>query len=380
MVSSLWPPHVLGGAELYAADLAVRLRELGHEVGALTFGIDGDDVVASVRPWPYRLEEFAGQPPLKRALFHVRDLVNVDAGTALDRAIERFAPDVVHSHGVQGLSGVVLARPGRRHVPHVHTLHDYWLLCQRDSMVTRDGASCDTLCKPCAAISWLRRAQLREHGPEVVLAVSRAIGREHERIPWMRDRMRVLYNPVEIVRTERPAPPGQGSPLRFGYLGRLAAYKGVATLVEAFRGADVDATLVVGGRGPLEERVRSTPGVEYAGWVSGPGKEELLARVDCLVVPSEWKDPAPLVVNEARARGIPVIGARAGGIPELVAPECEALLYSSGSVTELAARLRDFAADPARYVPEPAAAPLDWDGHLAGILSAYREAGAEAAA
>jgi glycosyltransferase involved in cell wall biosynthesis len=380
MVSSLWPPHVLGGAELYAADLAARLRELGHDVGALTFGIDGDDVVASVRPWPYRLEEFASQPPLKRALFHARDLVNVDAGNALDRAIERFAPDVVHSHGVQGLSGVVLARPGRRHLPHVHTLHDYWLLCQRDSMVTRDGESCETLCKPCAAISWLRRAQLREHGPEVVLAVSRAIGREHERIPWMRGRMRVLYNPVEIVRTERPALPGQGSPLRFGYLGRLAAYKGVATLVEAFRTSGVDATLVVGGRGPLEERVRSTPGVDYAGWVAGREKEELLARVDCLVVPSEWKDPAPLVVNEARARGIPVIGARAGGIPELVAPECEPLLYPSGSVTELAARMRDFAADPARHVPPPAAAPLDWEGHLAGILSAYREAGAEAAA
>jgi glycosyltransferase involved in cell wall biosynthesis len=96
------------------------------------------------------------------------------------------------------------------------------------------------------------------------------------------------------------------------------------------------------------------------------------------VVPSEWQDPAPLVVNEARARGITVIGARAGGIPELVAPASEALLFTSGDAGELAERLRTFAAEPSRFEAPPEAAPLDWAGHLAGVTRAYAEARAAA--
>src|SRR5437588_12445535 len=59
MISSLWPPVVLGGAESYASALAEQLRARGGEVGVLTFGVGGADVVSTVSPWPYRLEAYA---------------------------------------------------------------------------------------------------------------------------------------------------------------------------------------------------------------------------------------------------------------------------------------------------------------------------------
>ena len=46
MVSNLWPPEVVGGAEQYASALAAHLRAAGHEVEVLTLGVDGPDVVA----------------------------------------------------------------------------------------------------------------------------------------------------------------------------------------------------------------------------------------------------------------------------------------------------------------------------------------------
>lgn len=376
MVSNLWPPTVVGGAEQYAAALAGRLRGLGHEVGVVTLGVPGPDVVRAVAPWPYPIQAAATQPALRRALFHIVDLHNPRARRALDRAIDEFAPDVVHSNVVQGLSTVALTRPSQRGVPHVHTLHDYWLLCQRNSMVRRDGRACDELCRSCAAMSRLRIGALRRHAPDVVLAVSRAIAAEHESLPWAAGRLRVLYNPVEAVPQERGAPPGAGSPLTFAFLGRVAPDKGVATLLAAFARADLgDARLVVAGRGPLEGVVRDAGGaVTYAGWLDATEKETLLGTADCVVVPSEWKDPAPVVVNEARARGIPVIGAQIGGIPELVAPECTPLLFPSGDVGVLADRLRTFAAAPARFRPEPAAASTDWPAHLEGVLTAYEDA------
>jgi glycosyltransferase involved in cell wall biosynthesis len=116
--------------------------------------------------------------------------------------------------------------------------------------------------------------------------------------------------------------------------------------------------------------------VEALGWLDGPAKERLLADLDCLVVPSEWQDPAPIVLNEARARGITVIGTRMGGIPELIAPESAPLLVGPRDPDALVASLTAFAADPDRYRAAPALAPLDWAGHLEELLAAYRDAGA----
>jgi len=378
MVSSLWPPEVLGGAELYAAALTARLRADGHEVAVLTAGVDGDDVVASVRPWGHRQTEYADQPRVRRLVFHAGDLVRPDVGRVVDRALERFAPDVVHSHAVQGMSATALTRVARRGVAHVHTLHDYWLLCQRNTLVTAAGTPCTTRCRSCRAVSAVRNAQLARRPPDVLLAVSEAVARAHtDVIPWTRRRTRVLYNPVDAVTGTHRAP--VAGPPTFGFVGQVSAVKGIRTLVRAFGAAAIaGARLVVAGRGTDVDAVTGVPGVDYRGWVDAAGREALYREVDAVVVPSEWQDPAPLVVNEARGRGIPVIGARVGGIPELIAPASQPLLFPAGDVTELTARLRTFAAAPAHFGAAPESAPIDWTGHLAGVLAAYTDARATA--
>ena len=58
LLSSLWPPAVLGGAELHAAALADRLVDAGHEVGVVTYGSPGAHVIAEVPARPYPLQEF----------------------------------------------------------------------------------------------------------------------------------------------------------------------------------------------------------------------------------------------------------------------------------------------------------------------------------
>lgn len=381
MVSSLWPPEVLGGAEQYAAALTGRLRGAGHEVGVVTVGVPGPDVVAQVPARPYPMQTFASQPPIQRARFHATDVVRTDTRRVLADAFAAFRPDVVHSHVVQGMGSSAMTEPGARGIPHVHTLHDYWLLCQRNSMVQRDGTPCVTRCRSCRAISGIREFQIRRRPPDVVIAVSEAVARPHlAALAWMRGRTRVIYNPV----ADPPTAVGHRHDARevtFGFLGRLGADKGIGSLLAAFartqagaRPGDRTPRLVVAGRGPEEAAVRAAPGVEFRGWVSASDKDALLAELDCLVVPSEWPDPAPLVVNEARSRGIAVIGSTAGGISELIAPENEELLVAPGDVAGLAGAMARVVADPARYRPPPAALPLDWRGHLDAVEAAYGDA------
>ena len=374
MVSSLWPPTTLGGAESYAAALAERLVERGHEVAVMTGGVVGPDVVASIAPRPYRLDSYAEQSAARRLEFHVRDVYRKTAGDALRRTIDDVRPDIVHTHAVAGLSAAVLAEPSRSGVPHVHTLHDYWLRCERSTLVRRNGMRCDRRCVSCRVLSGARAAIIARHPPDVVLAVSAAVVRGHDGLGWLTDRTRILYNPVEDrPRTPDVPPP----PPAFGFVGRLTREKGVATLVHAFRDAAIaGARLLIAGEGPLEQAVSdlAVPGVELLGRIGGDRRDQLLDDVLALVVPSEWADPAPLVVNEARARRVPVIGASIGGIPELVSPVCRELLFPPGDAGALADRLRRVAQDPGEFVADDRDGLLSWDAHVEAVLQAYEDA------
>lgn len=373
-MSSLWPPTVIGGAELYAAELSERLKDSGHDVGVVTLGVPGPDVVEAVPAWPYGVEDHAQQPPWRRLAFHARDQYDPLVAKRLARAIRRFRPDVVHSHAVPGMSAAALTAPGRAGVAHVHTLHDYWLLCQRSTLVARDDSACVTRCTGCRVASTLRVGLVDRHPPEVVVAVSDAVATEHRSARVLTDRIRVVRNPVEQLAAPTVARPRPADgPVVFGFLGQLVPIKGIKTLLRAFAALPRDvARLDVAGSGPLRDDVAG-PGVRALGWVDAEARERFFSEIDVLVVPSEWRDPAPLVLNEAAARGIPVIGARIGGIPELVAPEDQDLLFPSGDASALTSRLLAFLDRPRGGRREPVVTG-GWPAHLQEILVCYGDA------
>jgi glycosyltransferase involved in cell wall biosynthesis len=128
-----------------------------------------------------------------------------------------------------------------------------------------------------------------------------------------------------------------GNSLRLAYLGRLAPFKGPHFIVEALRAVpSLPIELTMFG---LEQEGAHT---EYAHWVKRRAAEDprirvmppipndqvvrTLARYDALVVPSQWLETGPLVVLEAFAAGVPVIGTRLGGIAELVHDGIDGLL------------------------------------------------------
>jgi glycosyltransferase involved in cell wall biosynthesis len=58
-----------------------------------------------------------------------------------------------------------------------------------------------------------------------------------------------------------------------------------------------------------------------------------------LVLPSEWYENAPISVIEAYASGKPVVGARIGGIAELIDEGETGWLFDSGSAEDLSRML-----------------------------------------
>ena len=57
--------------------------------------------------------------------------------------------------------------------------------------------------------------------------------------------------------------------------------------------------------------------VRFMGAFDRERTADVYAQIDVLVVPSLWLENSPLVIHEAFMAGVPVVGARIGGIADL---------------------------------------------------------------
>jgi glycosyltransferase involved in cell wall biosynthesis len=136
------------------------------------------------------------------------------------------------------------------------------------------------------------------------------------------------------------------------YLGRLPLEKGGWTLVRAFEAPNMPLLKIL-GTGPEEAtlkdyvRQRQITNIEFVGFKSGEEKWELLRNSLFMVVPSEFYEICPITILEAYAAGKPVIAADIGGVPYVVENGKSGMLFRSGSVTDLAAKVRYLIERPA---------------------------------
>lgn len=147
-----------------------------------------------------------------------------------------------------------------------------------------------------------------------------------------------------------------GAPLLL-FVGRLAAQKGVADLLDALdllQHVEPTAVTVLAGDGPLraalEQRARdhdliATGRVRFLG--HRDDVPTLLAAADVLVLPSRYEG-LPNVVLEAMRFRKPVVATAAPGTTEVVADGQTGLLVPVGDTRALARALRDLIRDPAR--------------------------------
>jgi len=126
------------------------------------------------------------------------------------------------------------------------------------------------------------------------------------------------------------------------YVGALLPQKGVLDLAAAMRElAWPDAVVLLAGAGPARPE---GPGVRLLGPRPNGEIPQLLAAADAFVLPS-WHEGLGLSAVEAGAAGVPVIGARTGGLADLLADDC-GFRFTPRDVGQLTQALRDLRADP----------------------------------
>lgn len=359
MLNTMYAPRVFGGAERAIKSLAQGLVAEGHEVAVLASaprrGV-ATDVVDGVRVhevglvniyWPYGPK---GAPPVLEPAWHLLDLHNPWMIGRAKRILEEEAPDVVHTNNLVGFSPGVWRAAAELGLPIVHTLYDHRLLCVRATMFKR-GRACLTRCVECRATSALKRGPSEE--VDVVVGVGKAVLAEHVAAGFFpRADTEVVTVPMaldDVPKVSSRSPTADNAPLQLGYLGRLQSGKGVELLLDAVKGLPDrgwELRVAGSGEGPYEQELRRRPTHPNVCFLGRVDASSFLDGIDALIVPSQLYDAAPLVVPEAYAHGVPVLGSRRGGIPELIDEGRTGYLFDPDSPEELAGLLGDLLERP----------------------------------
>src|SRR5439155_3903477 len=120
-----------------------------------------------------------------------------------------------------------------------------------------------------------------------------------------------------------------------------------ATALLAEKGRE--CRVVIGGEGPerqpleilaLERGISDR--VAFLGRISEQQVSDSYAAADCFVLPTRALECFGLIVLEAYASGLPVVGVPVGSIPEVMGPEFSAWIADDNQPVALAQRMEDF--------------------------------------
>lgn len=224
---------------------------------------------------------------------------------------------------------------------------------------------------------------------DLFVAPSRSLAAEFQQLGV--DASKIRVSDLGFVPLLRGPRNGARRPLRIGYVGTLVWHKGVHVLIDAVRGLPPNAYELKifgdpagnpGYTAELREQASGLP-IRFMGPFAREATVEVYAQIDALVVPSLWLENSPLVIHEAFMAGIPIVGARIGGIADLVEHGVNGLLYTPASSVELRDALRSLIETPERLeelaARVPRVKPLaqdaqEWEATYAEVLERRRAA------
>lgn len=308
--------------------------------------------------------EFGADYSLLQKLARAPKIIySFEARRRLAALIDEVRPQIAHGHNIyHHISPSILGLLSQRDIPIVLTLHDLKIACPAYNMLAPDGV-CER-CKDGHLSNVVRHRCIKGSTAlsgvvmlEAVLHrwlgsyahVNRFIVPSQfymrKLIEWgiSAERFRHIPNFVDASRFTPQFCGGKN----FLYFGRISREKGIETLIRAVHKAGCSLTIV--GTGPQRERLEMLVAsldakVVFRGYLTGQPLRKEISDARAVILPSEWYENAPMSVLEAYALGKPVIGARIGGIPELIREAETGSLFESGNVAALAEVLARYSA------------------------------------
>lgn len=331
-----------GGAETVCFNTGDLLTQNGHKVIYFTLKWKENKPSPQERYFPESKET-------RKGLFRqVRNLINYfyhfEAARKIEKLIIDEKPDIAHIHLLWGqITPSILPVIKKYHIPIIFTVHDYRIVCPAYTFRNGSGKICEecqgkyfykcfthTCTKGSKIMSFVMATEQYfrncffnpiKYINGFIYVSNFAKNIQEKYMPAARNIPNiVLYNfSTSITSTPKRYPNDK----YFLFFGRLSHEKGVETLMKAFKELP-ECKLKVVGTGPLEQELKKYKelyklyNIEFLGYKQGQDLINLVTNSYFVIVPSEWYENNPMTIIEAYSVGTPVIGAKIGGIPEII--------------------------------------------------------------
>ncbi len=350
IANNIYPPIMAGGAELIVAMLAERLVERGHRVTVVStcspnsepYPVEVRGGVEVIRFFPKNIYwhwERGDRRGYEKALWHLRDAWNTGAGDRFKQILAEHKPDVLHTHLIDGMSAILWRKAKQAGVPVIHTAHDYHLLCPRALLLTKSLKICTDPQLGCRIYrGWHIRTT---KDIDLFCSPSQFLINKHIESGLKAKSTTVMRNGI-VLPTQIDKKQTETKTKRFIFAARLTIEKGCEVLLEALKllPADLPFEFSIAGKGDYAEKfielANNDQRIRYIGYISGEEKDAIFKNSDLLLIPSLWYENAPVVIVEAAAYKLGVIGSNIGAIPEFVQHEKTGLLFEAGNARSLA--------------------------------------------
>ena len=285
--------------------------------------------------------------------------------------VERFDPDLVLVHKTRN---ALRAEQLARRYPTARMVHDHDLFClRRHKYLPMNGRLCERAAGM-ACYTNLCFVQRSGEGSTFPITFRGIRSQQREMASnirmrryivgsrWMRDQLVKNGLPESGIDIVPPIPRSLGRAVYMPpsltdeilYVGQIVRGKGVDLLLRALARLRRPwrATLVGDGNHldacrKLAHEIGISDQVNFTGWVDHERLASYYANARFAVVPSRWPEPFGMVGPEAMARGRPVIGFAAGGIPDWLDDGVTGLLVPPGDIGGLATAMDRLLGDPA---------------------------------
>lgn len=327
-----------GGSETYVFEVGKELESRGHSVSY--FGQkNANNVVGNA----------SNLLVSARTLNPFKLIYSREAYNKFHKLLATEKPDVVHLNNINfQLTPSIIYAARKMQVPVVWTIHDPQLVCpnhrlfiEHDMKVCTqcvDGDVCGCIKNKCfdnsrikSLIGYLEakkyyRSDIYDYVSKFICPSRFMADMLMHRFPA--EKIEALSNYCKFQKCTQIEKEDY-----ILYYGRISEEKGIKTLLKA---VPSDIKLVIAGKGPLESILQDlSPNVSYVGFQSGEELKKLIQKAKFSIYPSEWYENCPFSVIESISFGTPVIGAKIGGIPELIEDGKTGLLFEAGNADDL---------------------------------------------
>ena len=358
--------YLRGGAEKYYLTVSKALEKNGHQVANFSM------------KHPRNQESSWSKYFISRLSFsrlRLRDIIKIprrmiysrEARVNFKKLVEDFKPDIVHLHNIyHHISPSILPVAKKAGAKIVMTLHDYKLVCPNYQMYSRGRTiwdACGSRFYRCAIKKYFKNSYIQsflvsfeylihhyflniyDKNIDLYIAPSHFMKKVCVRFGISEEKIEVLHNFIEDDEIVKEAKPGD----YWLYFGRLSNEKGINDLITAYGKTEQNTKLKIVGEGPEKDNLKKMvkeanleDKIEFTGVLYDNDLKQVIAGSQAVIMPSVWPENMPFSLIEALGNGKPVIAAKTGGLPELIEPKKNGLLFKAGDTDDLANKLREF--------------------------------------